>query len=545
MAGSSCDDGRPEGRREPDRGWCIGAGQAAEPAVVGPHPVGPGELTHPLYVKRHVPCAGTVRNTPYCLVDRWRTARFLSDRYISVTVALPNAQPGQSPRAGAPPCIDDLGAAVTANAQSVQADRPDLKHRLPRRKLFAASVGNALEWYDWTIFGLFSIYFADQFYPPGNETLAMLNTFVAYALAFFFRPLGGLLLGRLADVKGRRLALLYSITLMAGGSLVIGLLPTFDQVGWFAPLLMIVARIGQGIAVGGEAANSNVYLAELAPPSHRGRYSSFFQISTASAVLLASLTAFFLARGLSSDAMEEYGWRIPFVVGGVLGLLGIWLRRALSETELFEQRKEVAKRVPRPLVTTLRRHPMSVLQIVGIATLSTLCFYTFFAAATPYAVKGRGADPTDVFLVLSIATAIFVALQYPAAALSDRIGRRPVLLFAAAAIALTIVPLSYLVGSDMVGLVIFFTVGLGFYSLITSILPAIMSELFPTEVRALGIGAWYNLTVAAFGGTAPLILTALNAAGLSTLFFWYVALSGVVMFVIMLRLPETRGSELT
>lgn len=435
---------------------------------------------------------------------------------------------------------------MTANARTLQVDRQAMeKHRLPRRKLFAASVGNALEWYDWTIFGLFSIYFAPQFYPPGNDTLAMVNTFVAYALAFFFRPLGGLLLGRLADVKGRRLALLYTIVLMAGGSLVIGLLPSFAQIGWFAPLLLIVARIAQGIAVGGEAANSNVYLAELAPPSHRGRYSSFFQISTAGAVLLASLTAFFLSRSLSTDAMESYGWRIPFIVGGLLGVLGIWLRRTLSETELFEKRKEVAQRVRRPLVTTLKRHPMSVLRVVGISALSTLCFYSFFAAMTPFAVQGRGADPTDVFMVLSVSTAVFVALQYPAAYLSDRIGRKPVLLFAAAAIAITIVPLSYLIGPNVAGLFICFLVGLGFYSMVTSILPAIMSELFPTELRALGIGAWYNVTVAAFGGTAPLILTALNAAGQSTLFFWYVAASGVAMFLIMLRLPETRGTELT
>lgn len=440
----------------------------------------------------------------------------------------------------------EVGAAATsetgASAHAVAA--PLVRHRLPRRKLLAASVGNALEWYDWTIFGLFAIYFAGQFYPPGNETLALVNTFAAYALAFFFRPLGGLLLGRFADVKGRRPALLLTIVLMAGGALLVGVLPTYAQVGWLAPVLLVLGRIAQGLAVGGEAANANAYLAEIAPASHRGRYSSFFQTSTASAVLLASLTAFFLARGLDADAMTSYGWRIPFIIGGVLGLVGIWLRRTLAETELFEQRQAIATRIRHPLLTTLRRNPKSVVQVVGITTLSTLTFYTFFAAMTPFATKSRGADPVDVFAVLSVSTAIFVVLQYPAAYLSDRVGRKPVLLFASAAIAVTVVPLSSLIGPGVVGLFVCFSVGLALYSMVTSILPAIMSELFPTELRGIGIGAWYNLTVAAFGGTAPLILTALTAAGHSTLFFWYVAASGVAMFVIMLSLPETRGREL-
>ncbi|MGE0215043.1 MFS transporter [Mycolicibacterium sp.] len=418
------------------------------------------------------------------------------------------------------------------------------RHRLPRRRLVAASIGNALEWYDWTIFGLFSIYFAGQFFPEEHPTLALLNTFAAYAVAFFFRPLGGIILGRFADVRGRKPALLLTIVLMAGGSALIGLTPNFGQIGWAAPILLILGRIAQGLAVGGEAANSNAYLAEIAEPSHRGRYSSFFQISTASAVLLASLTAFFLARALSEESMISYGWRVPFIVGGILGVIGIWLRRSLAETEVFDQRKGVATRIRRPLMTTLRRNPAAVVQVVSITALSTLCFYTFFAALTPFATKGRGADPVDVFLMLSIATAIFVLLQYPAAKLSDHIGRKPVLLFSSAAIAVTIVPLSTLIGPDLLGLAVCLIVGLALYSMITSILPAIMSELFPTELRSLGIGAWYNTTVAVFGGTAPLILTALNAAGQSTLFFWYVAASGVAMFLVMLKLPETRGITL-
>jgi MHS family alpha-ketoglutarate permease-like MFS transporter len=226
-------------------------------------------------------------------------------------------------------------------------------------------------------------------------------------------------------------------------------------------------------------------------------------------------------------------------------LLGLWLRRSLAETEQFEQNKSKARRVARPLLTTLRDHPKAVLQLVGVSMLSTLCYYTFFSALTPFAVKTRHADAVDVFLALSVATALFVALQYPMGMLSDRFGRKPQLLAWSAAIAVLIVPLSTLVRPGIAGLLVVYCVGLGLYTALTSIAPAVMSELFPTELRGTGIGAWYNLTVAVFGGTAPLVISALSAAGASIVFFWYVAAAAVVSFVVILKMPETKGSELT
>ncbi|PXY20408.1 MFS transporter [Prauserella sp. PE36] len=416
-----------------------------------------------------------------------------------------------------------------------------VQHRLPVRKLFAASVGNALEWFDWTIYATFSIYFASAFFPGD---LAQINTFATYALAFFFRPLGGMLIGRFADLRGRKPAMIFTIVLMAGGSLVIGLLPTYAQVGWLAPLLLLLARVAQGLSLGGEVSNASAYLGEIAPKERRGRYSSFFYISTGSAVLLASVLGFTLARTMDEAQLESWGWRIPFLLGGVLGLVGLWLRSSLHETEQFKDNKAVARRVSRPLLTTLRKHPKAVGQLVGFTMLSTLCYYTFFSALTPFAVNTREADDVDVFLALSIATALFVALQYPMGMLSDRFGRKPQLLVWSAATAILIVPLSTLVGPGLGGLLVVFCVGLGLYTAMTSIAPAIMSELFPTSLRGLGIGAWYNLTVAVFGGTAPLVITALSDAGASTLFFWYVAVGAAIAFFVILRLPETNRSEL-
>ncbi|HEV7468225.1 MAG: major facilitator transporter [Pseudonocardia sp.] len=415
------------------------------------------------------------------------------------------------------------------------------KHRLPVRTLVAASIGNAIEWYDWTIYATFSIYFATQIFPAGNEALALLSTFATYALAFFFRPLGGYLLGRFADLRGRRTAMFVTILLMAGGSLVIAILPTFGMVGWLAPILLVLARIAQGMSLGGEVSNASAYLGEVAPPAMRGRYSSFFYISTGTAVLLASLLGALLTGVLDHGQLASWGWRIPFLVGGLLGFFGMWLRRTIPETEQFEENKRKAQELKNPLLTTLREHPKAVAQLVGFTLLSTLCYYTFFSALTPFAVKSRGADAGEVFLALSIATALFVLLQYPMGLLSDRIGRKPQLLVWSAATAVLIVPLSSLIGPGFGNLLVVFGVGLALYTAMTSIAPAIMSELFPTELRGLGIGAWYNLTVAVFGGTAPLVIQALSEAGASQAFFWYVAGGAVIAFLTILTLPETKG----
>ena len=420
------------------------------------------------------------------------------------------------------------------------------RHRFPVRTLVAASIGNAVEWYDWTVYATFSVYFATQIFPAKNESLAFAGTFATYAVAFFFRPLGGMLLGRYADLRGRKQAMILTITLMAGGSLLIAVLPTYDRVGWLAPVLLLVARVGQGMSLGGEVSNASAYLGEIAPPERRGRYSSFNYISTGSSVLVASLLGALLSSTLNDDQLDSWGWRVPFLVGAGLGLVGMWLRRRMAESEKYEENKAKAEAIRNPLMLTLREHPRSVAQLVGFSLLSTLCYYTFFSALTPFAVNQQGLDATPVFWALSAGTALFVALQYPFGWTADRFGRKPQLLVWSAAIALLVVPLSKLVrpGAGFGSLLLVFCVGLGLYSMMSSIAPAIMSELFPTELRGVGIGAWYNLTVATFGGTAPLVISWLGDTGHSSLFFAYVATGAVVAFLAISTLPETKGSVL-
>jgi MHS family alpha-ketoglutarate permease-like MFS transporter len=418
------------------------------------------------------------------------------------------------------------------------------RHRLPVRTLVSASIGNAVEWFDWTVYATFLVYFSTQFFPKDNEPLALIGTTSAYALAFFFRPLGGWLLGRFADLRGRKAGMLLTILLMAGGSLVIAILPTYEAVGWLAPILLLLARIAQGMSLGGEVSNASAYLAEIAPPARRGRYSAFFYISTGTSLLAASLLGVLLTNLLDEDQLNSYGWRIAFAAGGLLGLVGLWLRRSLSETDQFEENVEKARATKNPLWLTIRDHPRAVLQLIGFTVLNTLSYYTFFSALTPFAIKFRGADSNEVFIALSIGTALFVALCYPFGALSDRFGRKPQMLVWSAGLAVLVVPLSFLVRDNLFSLAVVFCVGLGLYALMASIAPAIMSELFPTELRATGIGAWYNITVAVFGGTAPLVITALSNAGHPLWFFWYVSAGAVVAFIATLSLRETKGTEL-
>jgi MFS transporter, MHS family, alpha-ketoglutarate permease len=421
--------------------------------------------------------------------------------------------------------------------------RAEAPHKLPIRTLVAASVGNAVEWYDWTVYATFSIYFATQIFSAEDESLAFILTFTTYALAFFFRPLGGLLLGRYADLRGRKQAMLLTIMLMAGGSLVIAILPTYAAVGWVAPILLLLARIAQGMSLGGEVSSVSAYIAEIAPPNRRGSYSSFVYISTGAAVLLASLLGAFLASTLADDQLASWGWRIPFLIGAALGIVGLWMRRDMAETEQFEKNVAKAKAIKNPLMLTLRDYPKSVAQLIGLTLLSTLCYYTFFSALIPFAVKRNGLNDGMVFWALSIATALFVVLQYPFGWTADRFGRKPQLFVWSGAIALLMVPISTLIRPEagFGSVLLVFCFGLGLYAMKSSIAPAIMSELFPTKLRCLGIGAWYNLTVALFGGTAPLVIHWLGDIGHSSWFFWYVSIGAVVAFITTLTLPETKG----
>ncbi|MGW0801915.1 MFS transporter [Nonomuraea sp. NPDC002799] len=415
------------------------------------------------------------------------------------------------------------------------------------RQLMAASIGNVVEWYDWYAYTFLATYFSVQIFPKsaGNDLVPLLASFVVFAVGFFMRPLGGLLVGAFADRYGRKSAMTFTIVLMGAGSLLVGLTPTYAAVGLLAPIILVLARLIQGLSVGGEFAAATTFLVESAPPGRRGLFSSFQYVSTTLGQLLASGLAALLATTLIKPDMDSYGWRIPFIVGAVLSLVGLWIRKGADETSAVAE--EIAQgRAERPkLFDFLRHHPKSALTIVGITVAGTVAYYTWTSFLPTYAQITVKFDKADSLQVGTISLVFFMILQPLLGMLSDRIGRRPLLITFGLGFVILPVPLLGMLTDDYGSLLAVQLVGMVFLGCFTSISAAVNSELFPTRVRAAGAGFPYSLTVALFGGTAPLIGTALEDAGNPQLFPWYMsalALVSTLVYVFVLR--ETKDQPL-
>ncbi|APE26074.1 MULTISPECIES: MFS transporter [Streptomyces] len=412
----------------------------------------------------------------------------------------------------------------------------------PLRQLLAASVGNAVEWYDWYAYTFLAAYIADQVFPKGsgNSLVPLLSTFAVFAVGFFMRPVGGLLLGALADRAGRRTALTATILLMGGSSLLVGLTPTYAAAGVLAPIVLVVARLLQGLSVGGEFAASTTFLVESAGPGRRGLFSSFQYVSTSAGQLAASGIAALLVGVLAEDRMDSWGWRVPFLLGAALSLAGFWIRRGAEETRSAAQRE-----APRPgLFDALRLHPRASLRIAGITAGGTLAYYTWTSYLPTYAELNTGIDKADALLAGTLSLAFFALLQPVGGLLSDRFGRKPALLFFGIGFALLAVPLLRALDGSFRMLLLVQCAGMVLLTGFTSISAAVNAELFPARVRAAGIGFPYSLTVALFGGTAPYLGTLFKELDRPGLFPWYVAALCLVSSAVYLRLPESAHKEL-
>ncbi|MEV0640765.1 MFS transporter [Streptomyces sp. NPDC050619] len=419
---------------------------------------------------------------------------------------------------------------------------PSTPTKRPVRQLLAASVGNAVEWYDWYAYTFLATYIAAEVFPKSadNSLVPLLSTFAVFAVGFFMRPVGGLLMGTIADRRGRRAALTVTILLMGGSSLLVGLTPTYAAVGVLAPVVLVLARLLQGLSVGGEFAASTTFLVESAGPGRRGLFSSFQYVSTTAGQLLASGIATLLVDTLSDGSMNGWGWRIPFVLGAVLSLVGFWIRQGAQETRSKEQQQ-----APRPgLFEALRHHPRESLLICGITAGGTIAYYTWTSYLPTYAELNAGVDKSDALLAGTISLAFFGLLQPLGGLLSDRLGRRPLLLFFGLGFALLSVPLLHALRDSFAVLLFVQCAGMVLLTGFTSISAAVNAEVFPPRVRAAGIGFPYSLTVALFGGTAPYVGTLFKELGHSGLFPWYVAALCLLSSLVYLRLPETAHSEL-
>ncbi|MCO6414907.1 MFS transporter [Siccirubricoccus sp. KC 17139] len=410
-----------------------------------------------------------------------------------------------------------------------------------RRRILAiigGSSGNLVEWYDFYAYSFTALYFAPLFFPAGDRTTQLLSAAGVFAVGFLVRPIGGWFFGRLADRRGRRFAMMTSVLLMCFGSLVIAILPTHAGIGLAAPVLLTLARLAQGLSVGGEYGTSATYMSEVAAPGHRGFYASFQYVTLIGGQLLAVLVIVLLELLVTEAQMRAWGWRIPFVVGAAAAIVALFLRRALHET----QSASAARRPEAGSLRGLLRHPKPLLLVLGLTAGGSLSFYTFTTFMQKYLVNTAGFAAKTTSATMAVVLLVFMLAQPAFGALSDHVGRRTMLLAFGALGAVMTVPVMTAIGRvDSPVIAALLVLGaLAVVSCYTSISGLVKAELFPGEVRALGVGLPYAIANALFGGTAEYVGLWFKSIGAESGFFWYVACFFVLALLTAWAMPETR-----
>ncbi|MEE1886856.1 MFS family transporter [Pseudomonas carassii] len=408
------------------------------------------------------------------------------------------------------------------------------------KRIFAivgASSGNLVEWFDFYVYAFCAIYFAPAFFPSDDPTVQLLNTAGVFAAGFLMRPIGGWIFGRLADRHGRKNSLMISVLMMCGGSLIIACLPTYASIGAWAPALLLLARLIQGLSVGGEYGTTATYMSEVALRGQRGFFASFQYVTLIGGQLLAVLVVVILQQLLSEEELRAYGWRIPFVVGAIAALISLMLRRSLKETSSAETRQDKEAGTIRGL---FRHHAAAFITVLGYTAGGSLIFYTFTTYMQKYLVNTAGMNAKSASFVMTGALFLFMILQPVFGMLSDRIGRRnSMLLFGALGTLFTVPLLMALktVSSPFMAFVLV-TLALCIVSFYTSISGLVKAEMFPPQVRALGVGLAYAVANAVFGGSAEYVALGLKTLGMENTFYWYVTAMMAVAFLFSLRLPK-------
>ena len=428
-----------------------------------------------------------------------------------------------------------------SNFNPLSDERPaDVGRRL--KNIFGGSVGNLIEWYDFYVYNAFALYFAKHFSSSTDPTAQFLTVFGIYAIAFFIRPLGGVLLGNYADRAGRRAALTVSVMLMCAGSLIIAIIPTYAQIGIWAPILLLGARLLQGLSLGGEYATSATYLSEIAVSKHRGFYSSFQYVTLIGGQVLAAALLLVLQSTLTVAQLEAWGWRVPFFIGALCAVYGLYLRRNLDESAEFLNARATRRESP---LRAVFRHPRELLLVFGLTMGGTAAFYTF-STYMPTFLANTVKLPREQANLLSFITLFcFAAMQPVLGALSDRIGRKPVLLWFGVAGTL----FTYWIMTTMAGTRDFNTiVALLLFALLivsgyTSINAVVKAELFPAGVRALGVGLPYAVAASLFGGTAPYVALWFKDQGHETWFFIYITVLIAGSLAIYATMRDTKHTS--
>ncbi len=407
------------------------------------------------------------------------------------------------------------------------------------RSIVGGSLGNFVEWYDWYAYSAFSVYFATAFFPRGDRTEELLATAAIFAVGFLMRPIGAWLMGRYADRHGRKAGLALSVAMMGGGSLMIALTPGAAAIGIAAPILLLAARLLQGLSVGGEYGASATYLSEMASEGRRGHISSYQYVTLIGGQLAALAVQMLLQSMLSEAQMEAWGWRVPFFIGAALAFIVYRLRRKIVETTDFEAAKAAGKTSGG--LELVRKHPGAALLVIALTAGGTLAFYAYTTYMQKYLVNTSGFTRPQATTIMTAALFLFMCAQPLFGSLSDRIGRRPLLIGFGAAGALLTVPLFHAIGQTNSPMVAFLLVlaGLACVSGYTSINAVVKAELFPAHIRALGVALPYAIANSMFGGTAEYVALRLKDAGREPLFFWYVSGMCALSLIAYWRMRET------
>ena len=412
-----------------------------------------------------------------------------------------------------------------------------------RKAVSAAVVGNVLEWYDFAVYAYVAVYISKNFFPQGDEITALLATFLTYGLGFVARPLGGIIIGRIGDSHGRKTALLITILLMAIGTVMIGILPTYGRIGMLAPLLLLIARLLQGFSAGGEWGSSTAFIVEWAPKNQRGWYGSFQQTSVVGGILLGSGIAALLNTIMTPADMESWGWRIPFLLGALIGPVGLYMRRTIDETPAYQK---IAATPAGPVAGDDSRWLLAA-RAFGFTIVWTVCFYILLNYMPTYTQKYLKLSASAALWSNTIGLLVLLLAIPLMGKLSDRIGRKPLLL--ACCIAYIVLPypiFGFLVSSASFGWLI--AVQILFAILIAMFSgpgPAAISEIFPTHARSLWMTTGYALSVAIFGGFAPSISIWLIERFNSPLAHtFYLMAAAIVSTAVIATLRETAHGEL-
>ena len=421
-----------------------------------------------------------------------------------------------------------------------------MEERISGRRLkaiFGGSIGNLVEWYDWYAYSAFAIYFSASFFPKVDATAQLLNSAGIFALGFLMRPLGSYLFGRIADSVGRKQSMTLSVLLMSAGSLLIAITPTYASIGIAAPILLLSARLLQGLSVGGEYGVSATYLSEMATKNRRGFYSSFQYVTLIGGQLLALAIQLLLQKVLLTEAeLLAWGWRIPFVFGAILSIVALYLRKNLEETAAFENQSDTSKK---GTLKELLKHPKAVIKVVGLTLGGTLAFYTYTTYMQKFLVNTVHLTKEQSTLMSFITLLIFAGLQPLFGALSDKIGRRPLLIGFGILGTIFTVPLLTALSHTTSQVQAFFLLiaALVIVSGYTSINAVVKAELFPAKVRALGVGLPYALTVAIFGGTAEYIALWLKDVNHESYYYWYITICIFISLLVYVFMKDTQKTS--